>query len=348
MYKKYLITGATGFLGRNVIDRLVPTDAQIFALCMPSDPFVEKLPPEVVPVCGDVRDETSLAGFFDNADESSCVIHCAGIVSVASRPGRGIYDVNVGGTRNVLSFCLDRGVAKCVYVSSVHAIPEKPSGTLIDENAEFSPELVYGDYSKSKAEATRLVFDAAKRGLDASVVFPSGIIGPGDEARGSITSMLSSYLAGKLPYAVKGGYDFVDVRDVADGIVSCAVNGKRGEGYILSGHYVTIKEIVDVVKEITGMKKKVVYFPMCVAKAVAPTYERIAVRKKQKLFFTPYAVKVLSSNGRFSNEKARELLGYNPRPVSETLKDAVAWIGHESSACAESAAFRPHEKAHGK
>lgn len=138
--------------------------------------------------------------------------------------------------------------------------------------------------------------------------------------------MLSSYLAGKLPVAVKGGYDFVDVRDVADGIISCAEKGEKGEGYILSGHYVTIKELIDCVKSITGIKKRVTYFPMCVAKAVAPLYEKIAARKKQKLFYTPYAVKVLSSNGLFSNEKARSTLNFNSRPISETLTDTVIWL----------------------
>ena len=170
------------------------------------------------------------------------------------------------------------------------------------------------------------MFEAVKQGLNASVVFPSGIIGPNDEAKGSITSMLSSYLSGNLPVAVKGAYDFVDVRDIAEGILSCAEKGEKGEGYILSGHYVTIKEIIDCVKLITGIKKKVVYFPMCVAKAVAPLYERIASRKKQKLFYTPYAVRVLCSNGRFSNAKARRMLNFNPRPVEETLSDAVKWI----------------------
>ena len=108
---------------------------------------------------------------------------------------------------NILKFCSQCGVGKLVYVSSVHAIPEKPKGTEIAETTTFSPELVRGDYAKSKAMATALVLQAAKEGLNASVVFPSGIIGPGDLGKGSITNMLLSFLAGKLPLAVKGGYD---------------------------------------------------------------------------------------------------------------------------------------------
>ena len=326
MYKKYLITGASGFLGSAVIGKLVATSAQIYALTLPNDRLADKLPKEVNRINGDVCDFSSLSEFFQISDESTCVIHCAGIVSVASRPDDRIYKVNVEGTKNILACAESRKVAKLIYVSSVHAIPEQPKGILIKEINEFSPENVLGQYAKTKAMATQAVLDATKRGLNASVVFPSGIIGPNDEAMGSITSMLSSYLAGKLPVAVKGGYDFVDVRDVADGIISCAEKGEKGEGYILSGHYVTIKELIDCVKSITGIKKRVTYFPMCVAKAVAPLYEKIAARKKQKLFYTPYAVKVLSSNGLFSNEKARSTLNFNSRPISETLTDTVIWL----------------------
>ena len=326
MYNKYLITGASGFLGSAVIDKLVATSAKIYALTLPNDRLADKLPREVIRINGDVCDFSSLSEFFQISDESTCVIHCAGIVSIASRPDEKLYKVNVEGTKNILAGFESRGVAKLIYVSSVHAIPEQPKGILIKEISEFSPESVFGEYAKTKAMATQAVFEATKRGLNASVVFPTGIIGPNDEAMGSITTMLSSYLAGKLPVAVKGGYDFVDVRDVADGIISCTEKGEKGEGYILSGHYVTIKELIDCVKSITGIKKKVTYFPMCVAKAVAPLYEKIAVRKKRKLFYTPYAVNVLSSNGLFSNEKARNALNYNSRPLSETLTDTVRWL----------------------
>ena len=219
MYDKYLVTGATGFLGRAVAAELVRHDAQVRALVLHNDPYISLLPKEVRTVAGDVCDKSSLADFFADADSRTCVIHCAGIVSVASRPGPRLYQVNVGGTRQLLQQCMAHKVGKLVYVSSVHAIPEQPKGCPITENCEFSPGLVDGDYAKSKAAATELVYDAAACGLNASIVFPSGIIGPDDLQGGSFTSMARSFLAGKLPFAVRGGYDFVDVRDVANGIL---------------------------------------------------------------------------------------------------------------------------------
>ena len=246
MFDQYLITGATGFLGRAVAEELVRRRAQVHAFVLHNDPYIHLLPKEVHTVVGDVCMKNSLTDFFADADGRTCVIHCAGIVSVASRPGSRLYQVNVGGTWRVLRQCMEHDVGKMVYVSSVHAIPEKPKGCIITEDCEFSPGLVDGDYAKSKAAATELVFDAAERGLNASIVFPSGIIGPGDLQGGSFTSMAKSFLAGKLPLAVRGGYDFVDVRDVAKGILDCSESGELGKGYILSGHYVTIRKMLQL------------------------------------------------------------------------------------------------------
>ena len=248
MFEKYLITGATGFLGRTVLAQLKDAKPGIRALVMDGDPLARELPQNVRVMAGDVCDEAALERFFAGADEHTCVIHCAGMISVATHPGDRIYRVNVDGTKNVLKRCREHGIGKLVYVSSVHAIPEKPKGMEIAETTAFSADLVKGDYAKSKAMATALVLQAAKEGLNASVVFPSGIIGPGDLGKGSITNMLLSFLAGKLPLAVRGGYDFVDVRDVAAGILACAERGLPGHGYILSGHYATIRDILELVK----------------------------------------------------------------------------------------------------
>ena len=199
MFDKYLITGATGFLGRAVAEELVRRKAQVHALVLHDDPYINLLPKEVHTVIGDVCAENSLTDFFADADGRTCVIHCAGIVSVASRPGPRLYQVNVGGTWRVLRQCMERNVGKMVYVSSVHAIPEKPKGCTITEDCEFSPGLVDGDYAKSKAAATELVFDAAERGLNASIVLPSGIIGPGICREGASPQWQNPFLPGSCP-----------------------------------------------------------------------------------------------------------------------------------------------------
>ena len=326
MFDKYLVTGATGFLGRVVAEELVRRKAQVHALVLHDDPYTDLLPKEVRTVIGDVCDKSSLSDFFADADSRTCVIHCAGIVSVASRPGPRLYQVNVGGTWKVLRQCMEHDVGKMVYVSSVHAIPEKPKGCIISEDCEFSPGLVDGDYAKSKAAATELVFDAAERGLNASIVFPSGIIGPGDLQGGSFTSMAKSFLSGKLPFAVRGGYDFVDVRDVANGILACSESGEPGKGYILSGCYVTIRRMLQLVGKAAKLKYRSICLPLGLARLAAPYYERRSLRERKPLFFTPYSVSVLASNGQFSHAAASERFAYRPRPIEETLGDMTAWL----------------------
>ena len=326
MFKNYFVTGATGFLGRAVIAELIKRGKAVKALVLKNDRFEKELPQCVEVSYGDVCDYKSTTDFFSGADERTCVIHCAGIVSVASHPGDRIYKVNVGGTRNVLRHCERLKAGKLIYVSSVHALPEAPKGTVITENAVPSPDKVEGDYAKSKAMATILVLKAAERGLNASVVYPSGIIGPEDLEKGSITSTLQSFVSGKMRLAVKGGYDFVDVRDVAEGIVSCSERGRRGKGYILSGHYATIRDVLAAADDAGGVRRKVLYLPVGIARFAAYFCEKRSLRKKQPSYFTPCSIAVLSSNGQFSHAAATAEFGYAPRALSGSVRDMVFWL----------------------
>ena len=326
MFRHYYLTGATGFLGRQVAAALAEQDAAYSALVMKNDPLAEELPGNARIFYGDVCDMDSLALFLAEADEESCLIHCAGIVSVASEPGERLYQVNVGGTEKLLRQAEKKKIGRMVYVSSVHAIPEKPKGMEITEETRFAPELVMGDYAKSKAMATSLVLEAAEKGLNVSIVFPSGIIGPGDQGGGSISYMLRSLIKGRLPMAVKGGYDFVDVRDVATGILACTEKGLAGHGYILSGQYVQLKELLETARETLHIRRSISYLPIQIAKLVAPPYEKWSLRKKRPLFFTPYAVAVLESNGRFSSRAAAAAFGYQPRDLKSSIRDMALWL----------------------
>ena len=328
MYNKFLVTGATGFLGRAIIDALIQYDGtlRIYAFVQNNDPFVKKLPPNVSVIYGDLCNDITLNHLFSYADSHTCVIHSAGMVSVASNPGYKLYSVNVGGTAGIISHCEKAGVGKLIYVSSVHALPEKPPGDTITEDAVLSPNTVYGHYARTKAIATNLVLDASSRGLNTNVVFPSGIIGPGDYGKGNITSMLLSFLAGNLPLAIRGRYDFVDVRDVAAGIVSCAEYGAPGGKYILSGHTISIRNILDIAKSALDLNYRPVYLPIGLARLAASTYEKRSLQKGLPCFFTPYSVSVLESNCAFSHARASTDLGYTPRPAEESIRDMVCWV----------------------
>ena len=143
--------------------------------------------------------------------------------------------------------------------------------------------------------------------------------------------MAKDYLCGKLPLAVRGGYDFVDVRDVAAGILACSEGGIPGEGYILSGHYTTIKGMLEMVGRAAGLRHRSIYLPLAIAKLAAPFYEKKTIREKKPLFFTPYSISVLGSNGQFSCRKASNQFSYQARPLEETLQDMTEWLLHNNS-----------------
>ena len=206
MKELYLVTGATGHLGNTVAHRLARAGGQVRALVLPGEEHAPQPPGGVEAVAGDVRSPASLEALFAGAEgRDVTVIHCAGIVSIASRFDQNVYDVNVTGTKNVVDACVRRGVKKLVHVSSVHALPEKPGGTLVSETDVFSPGAVVGLYAKTKAAATAYALAARARGLDVRVVHPSGICGPYDYGHGHLTQLVQDFCTGRLAAGVDGG-----------------------------------------------------------------------------------------------------------------------------------------------
>lgn len=324
----YLVTGAMGHLGNIVIGKLRQQGAQVRGLALPGDHSIPCFDPGVEIIRGDVRDVESLIPFFAHQiDQELVVIHTAGIVSISSKFKQILYDVNVQGTKNIVKLCVLNQVKKLVHVSSVHAIPELEKGKVITEVSAFQPKDVHGPYAKTKSEASQAVLDAVNQyGLNASIVHPSGILGPGDFGRGHLTQLVIDYLNGRLTACVNGGYDFVDVRDVADGILSCVENGRPGECYILSNQYFPVKSILDMLHQITGKKQLKTVLPLWFAKATAPLSEVYYKILKQPPLYTSYSLYTLESNAFFSHDKATRQLNYQPRPMEGTLRDTALWL----------------------
>lgn len=325
----YLVTGAAGHLAGAIIASLREQGHRVRGLILPSE-----TPPEIGGaeyVRGDVTKLSSLDDFFSGLEDVSVtVIHAAGIISIADKVPPEMERVNVGGTKNVIAQCFAHGVRRLVHVSSVHALPELPKGQTIREVAHFDPDAVKGGYAKTKAEATQAVLDAAKSGLNAVVVHPSGIIGPGDCGRNHLNQVISMVAAGKLPAGVRGGYDLVDVRDVAEGCLSAAKHGRTGQCYILSNRYCSIEELFGMICDVTGRKRKPC-LPIFLAKAAVPFFSLYADAKHQRPLFTGYSLYTLGSNSCFSHEKADAELGYRPRELRETVADTVHWLAAQKA-----------------
>ena len=325
MDQLFLVTGAAGHLGNTLVRKLLALKKNVRCLVLPDE---KNIPDGDLEICyGDVRDKESLATLFDNPqDKALIVIHCAGIVSIATKYQQQVHDVNVGGTKNIVALCQQHKVKKLVYVSSVHAIPEKAKGETIIEVSVFNPDDVIGLYAKTKAEATNFVLLAAKSGLNASVVHPSGIVGPFDHGKSHVTTLIIDYCKGRLTSGVNGGYDFVDVRDVADGIIACYEKGESGECYILSNKRFSIKEFLFMLHEVTGKKEIKRFLPLWFVKLTAVLAEAYYKILRQPPLFTAYSIYTLNTNALFSHEKATSKLGYTTRDMRQTLKDTIDWL----------------------
>ena len=198
MEKTYLVTGACGHLGGTLVRLLERTGAQVRGLRLPSEQARDRAHVTYYP--GDVRDRDSLRPLFRGlAGREVVVFHTAAIVDISGEVTPQMHDVNVNGTKNILALCREYGVKRLVYVSSVHAIPEKDGCAVLREVDRFSPQQVTGGYAKTKAEATQAVLDAAAQGLDSVVVHPSGILGPFDGAGNHLVQLVKEYAGGKLP-----------------------------------------------------------------------------------------------------------------------------------------------------
>jgi len=194
-------------------------------------------------VHGDITNPSELPDAFSEVD---LVFHLAGIVTIMPGMAEVLERVNVGGIRNVITACRVKGVRRLVYTSSVHAIAEPPHGTVIDESQPFDPNRVLGDYARSKARATLLLLEEIRKGgLDAVICCPTGIIGPSDYGISSVGQLILDFASGHLKSYVSGAYDFVDVRDVAYGLILAAEKGQTGHHYILSGAQVQVPELMD-------------------------------------------------------------------------------------------------------
>lgn len=327
MSRMFLVTGAKGHVGNTVIKELLLNGENVRALAMPQD-RTKSLYGLNIPIFeGDVCDIASLEALFQHdQNDELIVIHTAGVVSISSKQDRMIYDVNVNGTKNIISMCKKHGAKRLIYVSSVHAIPEKPAGEMITEVDHFDPALVEGYYAKTKAEATQLVLDSVKDGLDAVVVHPSGIIGPNDYGRAHMTQMIIDYLEGRLTACIEGGYDFVDVRDVAKGIIAAASEGRSGECYILSNTYIDVVALLENLHQLSGKRRIKTVLPRWFALMTAPLAELFYNMLGQPPLFTRYSLYTLYSNAIFSHEKATRELGFKPRSIRLTALDTITWL----------------------
>ena len=318
-----LVTGATGHIGNVLVKRLI-SEGERVRVFIPKNENISPISDLDVEILrGDIR---NLSDVNKSVSKIDTVFHLAGIISITHGKEKMMYDINVGGTQNIVKACLKNRVKRLIYTSSIHAFPDLPKNKIIDENVKIDPNKAIGEYGKSKALATIEVIKGIKKGLDAVIVCPTGIIGPYDYKKSEIGELILEYSKKRIGAYIKGAYDFVDVRDVVDGHILAWKKGKTGEVYILSGEKISIRELFSTLEKYTNVQAPKIHIPATIAKFLAQLATIYYKITKKKAIFTPYAIEVLLSNSNISSKKARKDLGFRPRDIKESLKDAIKWM----------------------
>ncbi len=316
------ITGATGHVGASLVRLLLEKGRSVRILVRNDIRAVEGL--EAEKIQGDVLDYDSLLKLFKGA---KTVFHLAAKISIVGSEGGMVEKINIEGTNNVIRACLKCGVKRLVHFSSIHAYRAKRAGEVVDEKAALALSKSDFPYERSKATAQLAVMDAAKRGIEAVILNPTGIIGPNDYKPSRMGEVLMDLYNSKYPALIDGGYDWVDSRDVAACALAAEKKGSSGENYLVSGHWLPLYEVARLIEKLYRIKAPRLVLPAWLS--TIPSYCALGISKilgtTPKL--TPYSLKTVRACYSVSHEKASRELGYIPRPIEQTLRDTLAWFG---------------------
>ncbi len=271
----------------------------------------------------DILKPETLARAFQGA---STVYHLAAYISIEGGKDRITRRINVEGTGNVVDACIEANVEKLVHFSSIHALNPRPKDQEIDETREYVDTGDCYMYDRTKAEAERIVLMGVKRGLFAVIVNPTGIVGPFDFKPSHMGQVLVTMFKGKLPAIMEGGFNWVDVRDVVTGAMAAEQKGRRGQSYLLSGHWMALKDLARLIHEVSGVKQPTFVSPYWLARLGAPFGALVSKLRGKPPSYTSASISYLQDYRHISREKAQTDLGYKPRSMRETIEDTFTWF----------------------
>jgi dihydroflavonol-4-reductase len=316
------VTGGTGFLGWHLVRRLVGLGARVRAFALPARPDhpIQDLP-SVELVTGDVCDPAAVRRALAGRE---VVFHTAGVVAVWG-PGLAVMDaVHRRGTANVLAAAPP--AARVVHTSSIVAVGATRTGEPLDEDSPFPLGRLRVAYVQTKRAAEELALAAAAAGRDVVVTNPGYLVGP-DDPEGSVMGRLCRrFWRGRVPVAPPGGFNLVDVRDVAAGHLLAAERGSAGRRYILGGEDRTLAEFLRLLGFAAGWRPRAVAtLPWWVLAALAELAELRALVTGREPYPSRQGRRLHRYYWFVRSDRAARELGYAPRPLAATLRDTHAW-----------------------
>lgn len=325
------ITGASGLLGGNLAAELLASGHQVVATRRSGTQVSHLADLAIEWVDADLDSTASLTRAFEGA---ACVFHCAAAVTIKKSVTPEMTAANVTGTRNVIDAVIAaKGSGhgpeigpRLVHTSSVVAVGLSTDGRPCDETATWNfPTYDLEDgYAITKHQSEQLVRAAADR-IDAVIVNPTFMFGPRD-AKPSSGTIIRKVVRRQFPGHTPGYNNFVDVRDVARGMIAAWHKGRRDERYILAGHDMTYRECFERIAKVAGVKPPRVSVPRPAAWLFGKYGDFVESRGKEPLINSTQVRYAFTDRFRFRSTKAATELGYTTSPLEPAIRDAITWF----------------------
>ena len=316
------VTGAAGFVGRHLTERLVADGWQVTALCRPTD-RVEVLPPSVDITLGDLTDPDSVMHTLRQGTDA--VFHLAANTSTWSKNRRAQFRDNVEGTAAIIDAVLAQGAQRLIYTSSISSFGYQP-GVVINEHTPSNAPRRGGNYGKSKLAAEQVIVEAcAHRGLNAVILNPVNILGAYDVSNWS-KQLILPIATGRLRLVPPGAASWVWVQDVVGAHLAAVTAGSVGRRIILGGVHASFKEVVNTIEDLLGKPRttQVTPKPLLALLCMASTASAAVTGHEPQLSVAKYRRAV--GDLKVDDRVAREELGLGHTPLKQQLADTINWL----------------------
>ena len=322
------VTGATGFLGGNLVQALLDQGHEVRGLVRSKEKAAKAFPAAKIDfVTGDM---SNVAGFAPSLAGCDVLFHTAAYFREYFQPGdhkATIQKINVQGTVDLLIAAEKQRVAKAIHISSAGVVGRKPDGSAGDENSLPDDHATSNLYFASKIDTELAIQRFLKeRNLPVAIILPSWMWGPGDWAPTPAGKLVLDFLKQKLPGVMDGGSSIVDVRDVALATINAVERGKSGERYIVGGHYFDLAAVFQTLERVTGVPAPTRQIPHALSLAVAAASQTWARFTGGQALVTLDGVRTMHGKVAVDSSKAARELGASFRPFDETVRDEVAWF----------------------
>lgn len=321
---KVLVTGATGFVGSHLVEYLLEKGFQVRAIVRnPEQLGALRHGKEIEIVQGNISDFSDVERA---TQQVQAVFHLAAFVHFWGKYRQEMEETNLIGTQNILRACHQNQVKQLTYMSTAAVIKRLGAGQLSHEKTETTRKDMVGPYELTKYDAEQLVLQSARDGLHAVVVNPPGPIGPYDIKPSPMGKVIVDFLNGKIPAYTHTGLNVVSVRDVVDGTYLAFQKGKTGERYILGGTNYRFIEFLRLIEEITGKKAPRIRIPYALTLVGGLLGEISGRLTNTDPIANLYSVRMAKHEHWYDNSKAKQDLGFDPKPIRPALESAIEWF----------------------